>query len=247
MEILFLIIFFVIGTVLGSFYNVVGVRLPLKQSLLFPASHCVKCQHKLTVFEVIPILSYIFLRGSCRKCQEKIGLFHVVIELGTGILFMLAYWQFSLSWELLIAILFISLLAIITVSDICYMVIQNRILVIFGIALAVFCIALQNRPILESLMSMFFSSVLLTIISLLSKGGIGGGDIKLYLIIGFVLGFQNTFISLFLASLIGLIAALFLKKGFGSYIPFAPSIALGSMFAYFFGDTIALYYSYFLF
>lgn len=235
-------ILFIIGSVLGSFYNVVGTRLPLKQSLISPRSSCTSCQHQLFIRELIPIFSYVLLRGKCSQCKNKIGLFHLVVECSTALLFCFAYWRFGYSIEVVVALLFISLFAIITVSDIHYMVIQNRILLLFGVVILFLRFTIQHTPIIELVGGAILGFGLLFALSILSKGGIGGGDIKMYAVIGLVLGIQNTFISLFLASMIGLAIALLLKKGMRELIPFGPAIAVGSLVAYFFGDELSSSY-----
>lgn len=235
-------ILFIIGIVMGSFYNVVGTRLPLKKSLIKPRSSCMSCHHQLTIRELIPIASYILLRGKCSQCKVKIASFHLVIECSTGILFCLAYWRFGFSVEGLVALLFISLFAIITVSDIQYMVIQNRILLLFGVLILFLRLYIQHTSISELFGGALLGFGILFALSILSKGGIGGGDIKMYLVIGIVLGIQNTFISLFLASIFGLMVAALLKKGMREIIPFGPAIAVGSLLAYFFGDDLSSSY-----
>ena len=81
------IIFFILGTIFGSFYNVVGYRIPNGESLLYPSSHCTKCGHSLKPFELIPILSFLLLGGKCYKCKEKISWFYPVLELGSALIF----------------------------------------------------------------------------------------------------------------------------------------------------------------
>lgn len=233
---------FIIGAVLGSFYNVVGTRLPLKQSLIAPRSSCTSCHHQLFARELIPIISYVLLRGKCSQCKNKIGVFHLAIECSTAVLFCFAFWRFGYSIEILVSLLFISMLAIITVSDIQYMVIQNRILLLFGVLILFLRFTIQQTPILELVGGAILGFGLLFALSILSKGGIGGGDIKMYVVIGLVLGIQNTFISLFLASVIGLFIAFLLKKGMRELIPFGPAIAIGSLVAYFFGDELSSSY-----
>ena len=86
MDILFIILFFILGTIFGSFYNVVGYRVPKGESLLYPPSHCTKCNNKLGPLELIPIFSFLFLGGKCKKCKTKISWFYPLFELFSGIL-----------------------------------------------------------------------------------------------------------------------------------------------------------------
>ena len=96
------ILMFIIGTIFGSFYNVVGYRVPKEESIVYPSSHCPKCNHKLNFFELIPIISYIIQKGKCKKCKEKIGIFYPIFELITGILFTLTLKIYGLTPNLLI-------------------------------------------------------------------------------------------------------------------------------------------------
>ena len=93
------IAFFVVvfGLVFGSFYNVVGLRVPKKESIVAPPSHCTNCDRRLTALDLIPVLSYVFLGGKCRTCGSKISWIYPLMEFVTGILFVFAYWQFGLS------------------------------------------------------------------------------------------------------------------------------------------------------
>ncbi|GEK34370.1 hypothetical protein KSI01_19030 [Kurthia sibirica] len=160
------------------------------------------------------------------------------MELLTAVLFVIAYLCFDFSTELLIAWLFISLFTIIVVSDICYMIIQDKILVAFGIPLTFLRVLTPLEPWWDMLVGGLFGFGLFLLIAIMSKGGMGGGDIKLYLIIGLVLGFKLTFISIILAAFIGLFVAIVTRTKKGQPLPFAPSIAVGSLLSYFYGSEL---------
>ncbi len=131
MEYVITIFAFLFGMVFGSFFNVVGLRVPLKMSISYPPSHCTHCMHRLSALDLIPVFSYVFLKGKCRYCGEKVSPIYMVTELFTGILFAFAYWMIGFTPELIVALLFISLLAIIVVSDIAYMIIPDKVLLFF--------------------------------------------------------------------------------------------------------------------
>ncbi|HBT70935.1 MAG TPA: prepilin peptidase, partial [Lysinibacillus sp.] len=131
MEMAYTIFLFLFGLVFGSFYNVVGLRVPQKESIVQPPSHCTKCQRQLTALDLVPVLSYVFFGGKCRSCGNKIAWIYPVMELLTGLLFAFAYWQLGWSIEFIVALFFISLLVIIVVSDIAYMLIPNKVLLFF--------------------------------------------------------------------------------------------------------------------
>ena len=118
MKILWMISFFIIGTVLGSFYNVLGYRVPLNKSIVYPGSFCPRCGHDLKWYELIPVISYIFLGGKCRNCKQPISLMYPFIELFCGILFMVSYYSFGFSGNLFISLILVSLLCIVIVSDV---------------------------------------------------------------------------------------------------------------------------------
>ncbi|MEN0587686.1 prepilin peptidase [Kurthia gibsonii] len=242
MELYYTIVFALIGLVCGSFFNVVGMRWPKGESIVRPGSHCESCQTPLTARDLVPVFSYLFLRGKCRTCGATYGPFHVIIEALTSILFAYAYAQLGFSKELVVALLLISLLAIITVSDLLYTIIQDRVLLIFGTLIAIMRIISPLQPWWDAILGAAFGFSLLLLLSILSKGGMGGGDIKLYFVLGLVLGLKLTFLSLFFAALIGLIVSIILRRGFGKTIPFGPSIAVATFIVYFHGEAIFNWY-----
>lgn len=232
----------IIGLILGSFYNVVGLRIPQRQSLITPPSHCINCNRRLTSLDLIPVISYMMLRGKCRICGVKISIAYPFIELVTAFLFAFATWKVGYSWELLVALLFISLLVIINVSDMAYMLIPNRILLFFFPLLVIGRILSPLTPWWDSVLGAIIGFSLLLVISIVSKGGMGGGDIKLFLLIGLVLGTVHTVVTLFFASVIGMIVGGILlvicKRGRKAPMPFGPSIAIAAILVYFYGDSL---------
>ena len=136
MEKLYLIIFFIFGSVMGSFYHVIATRLSNGLSIVKPASHCEKCNHVLRWYELIPIVSYLIQLGKCRNCKTKLPISYVLMEICTGILFAVCYNEFGLTIETAISIVFVSSLIIIIISDIEYMIILDEVLV-FAIILII--------------------------------------------------------------------------------------------------------------
>ncbi len=236
MEYLIFILVFIIGTVFGSFYNVVGYRLPKGESIVMPPSHCPNCNTRLGVLELFPVISYIIQKGKCKHCKVKISPFYIIFELLTGLLFLLSYISFGASLELIIALTFISMLIIIVVSDYNYMIICDEVLIFFGIILCAE-IFMINGP--EAFIKAITSGVLafLTMFALkkfgdviFKKESMGGGDIKLMFIFGLVLGYPMAILSIFLGSIIGLpISLIMLKKNTEHIIPFGPFLAAGAI------------------
>lgn len=137
MTIAYTAVFAVFGLVFGSFYNVVGLRVPKKQSIAYPPSHCTTCDRRLTALDLVPVFSYLFLRGQCRTCGSKIHWVYPLMEAITALLFTAVFLKFGLTPELLVGLLFISLLVIITVSDIAYMLIPDKVLLPFAAVLLI--------------------------------------------------------------------------------------------------------------
>ena len=142
---------FILGLMFGSFFNVVGMRLSNNESIVFPGSHCEKCNHKLKWYENIPLFSYILLKGKCSHCHTKISVWYPATELFTGMLFLISYYTFGISLEFLIAIILSSLTTIIFVSDINYYIILDSPIIIGSIIIII--IKLFMEPFINVLYS----------------------------------------------------------------------------------------------
>lgn len=216
------------------------------QSIVSPPSHCPNCQHRLRAYELIPVVSYIIQRGACRHCQTTISPLYPLFELITALLFVLSFQQLGFQWELIVAWVFVSLLVIITITDVHYQLIPNRILLFFVIILILLRTFIQTEPWYDAFLGGIVGFTLLLLIALVSKGGMGGGDIKLFGVIGLVLGLSGTLMTLFIAALLGSFVGLLLmafgkvKKG----VPFAfgPFIAAAAIIVYFFQESIVEWY-----
>lgn len=231
---IYLILFFITGLLFGSFYNVVGLRLPKKESIIYPSSHCPKCNHKLSWYELIPVLSYIFLKGKCKNCKEKISIMYPVVELISGILFALSYYSFGLTLSIIPALLTSSIFVIIVVSDLNYYIIPDSILAIYGILMFIYNII--SKGFLEACTYVVYGLIMFIFMYLLMKLGnflfkeesLGGGDIKLMGVLGQLFNPFMSFISLALASLIAIPSSLFFNiKKKDNIIPFGPFITGG--------------------
>lgn len=239
MEWYFLSVFFVLGCVMGSFYGVVATRLPLNESILFPPSHCTKCHHRLRWYELIPLFSYIWQKGKCHYCQTKIPFSNFLMELVTGILFAVCYHVFGFTSELWIALIFVSSLVIVIVSDIEYMIILDEVIflaMIMILLIHLFCHGFDVT--LQVLFSGIFSFLLMYFIKIVGdhmfhKESLGGGDIKLMLLLGMVLGFDVSVMSIFLATFIAFPFSIYIlisKKD--HMIPFGPFLSIAALILY---------------
>ncbi len=251
MTIFYLVLFFFYGIVFGSFFNVVGLRVPKKESIVSPPSHCPTCNRKLGVFDLVPIFSYVFLKGKCKGCGSKISPLYPFMEMVTGCLFALSYYQLGFSAELVVALFFMSLLVIITVSDIAYMLIPDKVLLPFAVLLFGVRLFIPLEPWWDSVVGAVVGFLLLFLIAVVSKGGMGGGDIKLFFVIGLVLGTMQTLVTLFLAALIGSVVGVIVLKQTGqgrkTPVAFGPSIAVAAVIAYFWGAELVGWYGNLLF
>ena len=229
-------VIFLFGACFGSFYNVVGYRVPKGESLLYPSSHCTKCNHKLKAFELVPILSFIFLKGRCYKCKTKISAFYPIFEFLTGVSFAISYVIFGYSLECIYSITFLSMLIIIIISDYQTMIIPDEVLIFFSMLLIFIKYFIGGMGAVGiSFVSAICSFVFMLLIKLLGdflfkKESMGGGDIKLLAVFGFVLGFPLSIVSVFLSAFIALpISLIILKIKKNHEIPFGPFLAISAI------------------
>lgn len=239
------------GLILGSFFNVAGLRIPEGRSIVWPRSTCFTCGHKLTEIELIPVFSYVIQKGKCRSCRQPISFIYPIIELFTAFLFVYSYYTFGFSMDFAIALTLISLLVIVTVADLAYKVIPDKVLLFFFFLLFVERLVYPLQPWWNSIIGAGFAFLLLLVIVLVSKGGMGGGDIKLFTLIGFAVGLKVFLLSFFLATLFaaiyGSFGILFGKMKKKNVVPFGPFIALGTLLSFFFYESIIdVYLSLFL-
>jgi leader peptidase (prepilin peptidase)/N-methyltransferase len=245
-----LLYIFTLGLIIGSFFNVVGLRVPLKKSIVSPRSACPTCGHQLKPYELIPVLSFMLQRGKCRGCQSRISPIYPIMELLTGTLFVTAPLMIGWSGELVVALTLISMFMIIIVSDINYMIIPDKILIWFAGIFLLERIIWPLNPWWDSLLGAVTGFLLLLVIALVSKGGMGFGDVKLYALLGFVLGLKLVLLSFFLSTLYGAVfgglALLFRIVKRRQPIPFAPFIVAGTLTSYYWGAEIINLYLQFL-
>ena len=242
MEKLYLAIFFIFGSIMGSFYHASATRLSNGLSIVKPASHCDKCKHTLKWYELIPIISYIIQGGKCRECKVKMPISYLLMEICTGILFAVCYHVFDTPLEIAIAIIFVSSLIIIIISDIEYMIILDEVL-IFAIA-GIIILDIANIGFYETSIKVLCGAGAFATMLLIKKIGdfmfkqesLGGGDIKLMFLIGLVIGYEMSICNIFLATFIAFPIALFLlitKKD--NMIPFGPFLSMAAIILYIWG------------
>jgi leader peptidase (prepilin peptidase)/N-methyltransferase len=254
MEAAIIVFFCLLGMIIASFLNVCIDRLPAHQSLVFPPSHCAACNRRLAVKDLIPIFSYLWLRGRCRYCGAAIPRRIFWVELGTTALFGLACWWFGLSVELAIALFYSCIFIVLMVIDWEKGLILNKIVLPAIVAAllisAIFSIFLPDIEIVPFIgraaigggigLALFF------LIVIISRGGMGWGDAKLAALIGLVFGFPLFFVALLIGVILGgVVAALLLLlkiKRRKEAIPFGPFLALGAIVTLLWGNGILDWY-----
>ena len=229
-------LFFILGLIFGSFYNVVVYRLPKGLSLVKPRSSCPHCKHELTPGELVPILSYLWQRGRCKVCKEPISWRYPIVEFATGVGFALVAWK-SIYWsDYLVGSVFFSLLLVLALIDLEHKLLPNK-LTLSGLAIGLlFSLLGWNLPFFSSLLGGTVGFALLFVIALISRGGMGMGDVKLMALIGSFLGWKAVFYVLFGGALFGSIGGLMYlyitKQDRKTPIPFGPSLALAAFLYY---------------
>ncbi len=268
MKILFYLIVFIFGLVTGSFLNVVIYRLDKKESSLRGRSHCPHCNHKLAWYDLIPLFSYLFLRGRCRYCGKKISAQYPLVEMITGILFVLtfnyismisgqAYLTAEFIFNYLYLLLISSFLIIIFVYDLKHYIIPDEVIypaIIFASVFYLFSYLVKfnsyiglEKFLLNPFLSAIVASFFFFCLWFFSRGTwMGFGDVKLAFLMGLILGWPKIFLALFLSFFIGAIMGVGLilvkRKSVKSQIPFAPFLVGGTFIALFWGDKIINFY-----
>ncbi len=245
MNILGLVLFFLFGLAVGSFLNVCIDRLPSGMSIISPPSHCPSCHHKLLVKDLIPVFSYLWLKGHCRYCNTPIPKRLLWVELSTGALFTFLYWQYSLSWQLAITIFYFALLLILMVIDLEQGIIPNKI-IYPGIVISLIISLITEIGLIRAVIGGGIGFVVMLMPALIYKGGMGFGDVKMAGLIGLITGFPLIFVALFLGFVSGGLTAgllLWLKlKKRKETIPFAPFLSLATMVTLLWGNNILSWY-----
>ncbi|WP_028987463.1 prepilin peptidase [Thermicanus aegyptius] len=244
----FLLIIFslLFGLTLGSFFNVVALRVPKGESILYPPSHCPHCRKQLGVRDLVPVLSFLISRGRCRHCGAPISPLYLLGELSTGLLFAAIYLVYGFSPEAVVAAALAGLSVIITISDLAYLLIPNKVLLFFLPLFAFLRLFIREESYWTYLLGMVLAGGILLSAALISRRGMGMGDVKLFALYGLALGPLSAFLALFLASLAGaLVGGTLILRGKMKRkdpIPFGPFLALGAMLAELFGDAIFSFY-----
>lgn len=245
------ILIFIYGLIIGSFLNVCIYRIPREESIAFPSSHCPKCGTSLSWYDNIPLFSYIFLLGKCRYCKAKISSQYPIVELLNGLVYLITYRYFGLTLDFIFYGLISSVLIVITFIDLKEMIIPDILIVIILILSSIqkflnYFIYKISPGLVNSFGGLVLAGGLFLAIVILSKGGMGGGDVTLIGALGYVLGLRLIPITILLSFILGSIISIFLLvskiKTRKDPIPFGPFIVLAFFITLFWGENIAAIY-----
>lgn len=249
------LLLFILGTILGSFYNVLIYRLPRNISIIFLSSHCPHCRKPIKWYDNIPLISYLVLKGRCRYCGEKISIRYPLVEFTSGLLAVLSYYKWGFSIDAVVYYFFFSALMVMSLIDWFYFIIPPQIN-IGGLILSLLVAPFRETiTVKESFMGTIVGLgtpllIYLYYVKVKKIEGIGLGDVILLGFIGGVSGIYGVFASLFLGSFFGLIYVIPLiikHRSFNFAIPFGPFLSLGAFTGIIFKEQIIKIFEYYYF
>ena len=248
MEPLLYSIVFLYGIVIGSFLNVLIYRIPRNENFVISRSHCMSCGYQLKWYDLVPVFSYLLLKGKCRKCQKKISIQYPIVEAANGILYLVIFavngWQVTS----IIYCLLTSLLIVLSVIDFRTYEIPEGINIAIGV-LGIVTIAFDIANWLNYVIGFCSVSLFLMLLFLLSKGrAIGGGDIKLMAVSGLVIGWKANILAFFVACLLGsIIHTIRMKLTKEDHVlALGPYLAMGIFIAALWGEGLYEWYFHFM-
>jgi len=256
---LMLFVLFAFGLCFGSFLNVIVYRLPLKLSIVNPPSSCPACKTRLSVIDLIPLFGYLYLKGKCRYCSAAISIRYPLVELFTGLLFVAVFYRFGFSVASFFYLALLYILLAVTLIDLEHRIVPNALVAVgliigflFYLPMLLSLITtvpawlLINRQPLDALLGFIVGGGLLLIIILVSRGGMGAGDLKLMAMIGLFVGLRGVAVVLLAAFIFGaLVGVTMMLSGRAtrkSALPFAPYLALATVLEVFWGEAIWNWY-----
>lgn len=241
MDYIFIII---LGLVIGSFLNVCIYRIPFEKSISYPPSHCTRCNHNLSPLDLIPVLSYIFLRGKCRYCSDKISIRYPIIEIVNAVLYLLIYLNFGITF-ITIKYFFLASFSIVVGMidyDTQFVYLSTTIFgMIMGILFIIIQYIMYKNGVFDLILGGIIGALIIGSIVYITKG-MGEGDIEIAAICGLFLGIKGILLGLFLGIIIGgivgvIILLLKLKKA-KDKIAFGPFIVIGCLISMLCGSRL---------
>jgi len=263
----YIILFLIFGLIVGSFLSVVVSRLETGESIWKGRSKCTTCKKKIKSYDLVPLLSFMVLKGKCRYCEKKISAFYPLIEIATGVLFALLFYRFSDAFSGANVYLFFGLHILILASliavffyDWFYYIIPDKVLIpVGGIVLVAAVINSLLSKLFQLDIFVYAPGILNLVLGLVIGGGfflilvlvsrekwMGWGDVKLGAFLGLFLGYPLVLVALFFAFILGslfsIILILLKKKSMKDLIPFGPFLVLGGLIALFVGKWVINWY-----
>lgn len=235
-------LFLALGLVIGSFINVCIYRIPKEQSILYPPSTCPNCNNEIRWYDLIPVLSYMMLKGRCRHCKSKISIRYPMIEIFTAAIFLLIYIKFNISYmtiKYLILIIFLEIIAFIDLENMEFSSILSYSAIFIGVLLSLGEMVFLGSPIKEYILGGIIPSGIIYIIAKITNG-FGEGDVDVLIISGVFMGLKLGLIVLFLSIVIGgaIGVVIILRKNHEKAMAFVPCIFLGTLVAVFYGSNV---------
>jgi leader peptidase (prepilin peptidase)/N-methyltransferase len=236
----------VFGLLIGSFLNVCIYRLPRRESIVFPPSACPHCGERIRPWDNVPVLSWFWLQGRCRDCRAPISWRYPLVEAVNGMAYGVIVWRYGLNIEAAVYAVFFSVLLVITLIDLDHQIIPDRIS-LPGIPIAFACaVGLGHITWLESLLGAAVPAGLFLAIVILSRGGMGLGDVKLIAMIGALLGWKLALLTILVGavagSMVGIGLMVFQGKGRKTAVPFGPFLSLGAIVSVACGTPLIQWY-----
>ena len=246
--------FFLFGLCVGSFLNVVIDRLPQGRSIVRGRSACDFCHKILSWYELIPLVSFFFLRGRCKNCHKRLSWQYPLVESITGVIFLFTFLSLSMStsfdtmWVLLYLLFTFSLLLAIFVADLKYRIIPDELIFALILVSSVFQLVFAQNTLVNHFLSGIISFLLFFLLFFITSGkGMGFGDVKFAFFMGLFLGFPKIIVAFYLAFLTGAFISLILivrgKKKMKSTVAFGPFLIFATVAALLFGSTLWMWLS----
>ncbi|WP_353892527.1 prepilin peptidase [Proteinivorax hydrogeniformans] len=228
----------IFGLMVGSFCNVLIYRLPRKKSIVFPSSHCINCKTRIKIIHLIPLIGFLVCKGKCHNCNSKISLRYPLIETLTAALFLLTYNLLGLNIEALFFLNLAVVSLVIAFIDLKHLIIPDELniwLTLTGTVYVIYTASYLNIFAAIAFFTFFYA------VAIISKGGMGGGDIKYVFPLGLHLGIINGALMLLISFVIGGIVGitlLSLGRGRKTAVPFGPFLATATFITIFWGDSL---------
>ncbi len=238
--------YFMYGLATGSFLNVVIYRLPLKLPISRGRSMCPRCGTKLKAFDLIPLFSYLFLKGKCRYCGAKISRRYPLVELLTAALFVLCFVCFGFTVQSGIICIFVCIIIAASFIDLDYKYVPDRFSAIICVLGFISIFVYPETSLQSRILGALFVSGIMLVISYLTRGGIGGGDIKLFLSTGLLLGFKLNLLSFALGYIFAgaYVIVPYIRKKLPKNleVPMVPFFSIAFIFSVFWGNQLTRWY-----